>query len=329
MCVDNNWRDILGFKTIFLFPLIKMWGSLELLQFLGGCKKVHKHCHRDVTIGRPCQTIHNLTKLQPFLTAIPFFLSNHHYFEQHHHHRDSHNDLDQWQLRSWLPNYHQFAKLARAPPPTDQITGYHPYHQYCHHHHYLHHWQWGIFATKFLFTKMPGYKDDDGCFQKRPNLYLTKKIGSKGQSFEFSIWVAPLLQSFGQILWTPHCNPDILTAFSGALKCAPEVFICNKYFGDKFFTRNKYFCDKPQIPWEHWHWHFLPGNLTKLLFVTYDANKLPLPFLPHQNSNKKYWGKGMNNKIISFTKFWNIFINFLFNKKTIPHLKVKFQGLRI
>ena len=45
-----------------------------------------------------------------------------------------------------------------------------------------------------------------------------------------------------------------------------QLFICNKYIGGTFYTCNKYFCDMPQIPSEHWR-HFLPGNLTKQLYV--------------------------------------------------------------
>ena len=158
-----------------------MWGSLELLQFLGGCKKVHKHCHWDVTIGRPCQTIHNLTKLQPFLAAILFSPTI--IIALAHHHRDSDNNLDQWQLRSGLPNSHQFAKLARESSSSNgsdhRISPLSPILP-------------AIiivilglldFQQIFFFIKRPGYKDDTGPFH-----LLNKKNRLKGlKVFGFSI----------------------------------------------------------------------------------------------------------------------------------------------
>ena len=92
-----------------------------------------------------------------------------------------------------------------------------------------------------------------------------KKLVKRSKVLEFSIWVAAFCKALAKFYEHRTATP---ISSAPSLKCAVEVFICNKYFGDKFFTRNKYFGDKPQIPWEHWHWYFLSGNLTKLLFVT-------------------------------------------------------------
>ena len=136
--------------------------------------------------------------------------------------------------------------------------------------------------------------------ERKEKFGLAKKFGSKGQSFEFSIWVAPLCKALAKFY--EHRTATPISSLP-SLKCAVEVFICNKYFGDKFFTRNKYFCDKPQIPWEHWHWHFLSGNLTKLLFVT--TPPVPITCLCHFHPIQIQilrwnWGERMNKETNSY-----------------------------
>ena len=166
----------------------------------------------------------------------------------------SHNGLDQWQSRSWLPNSLQFAKLATDPTapllqriesqditliPNIASIGV-------------------IFILK-IFRKSPLCQNV--WSHDMPNFKLF--FGSSSKVSEFSICVEPLCKALAKFY--EHRTATPISSLP-SLKCALLVFICNKYFGAILFTRNRYFCDKPQIPWEHWH--FLPSNLTKLLFVT-------------------------------------------------------------
>ena len=105
----------------FFLPLIKTWESSGLLQFLGDCKKVHKH--RIARQSSPIEIRDNwLDRCQTIRTSTNFnrctFSQLEHLGKDHCLSSSSSITIrlnDNWE-QCWLPNLRQFAKLAAAAP---------------------------------------------------------------------------------------------------------------------------------------------------------------------------------------------------------------------